>query len=442
MTDRFTAASALLLLAPLALMVGCNRRPLAAEQDTAGEGALERVVADHPQRTTLTLSTTQPGRIAAFEETPLYAKIAGFVDNVLVDIGDVVQKDQPLAKLSIPEMVDDLEQKEALVAQAEAEVKQADSAIEAAIAAAQTAESRISEAKAAIDRSEADHQRWTSEHARIEDLAAKGSVTKKLEEETRAQMQSAEAAKREAVAKAESSRAAYREAQANVGKARADLGTAEARLRVAKSDLARAKTMLAYAEIKAPFDGTITRRSIDTGHYVHPATAGGDVPLFVVARTDVVRIFVEVPELEAPYVNAGDPAQVRIQALESKPLDAEVVRTSWSLSEANHSLRAEVDVANPHGKLRPGMYASVTIRLDERPDVLVLPATAIVREGNETCCMCVESGKIVKQVVELGLRSGGDVEIVSGVDEDSVVVLKQPETFQPGQQVQVAPPAK
>lgn len=442
MTPRRTAARTILMLASLIASAGCGRTPPAAEPDAAGANATERVVAGHPERKTLTLSTMQPGRIEAFEETPLYAKVAGFVDNVLVDIGDVVQKDQTLVKLSIPELVDDLEQKEALVAQAEAEVKQALSAIEASIAAAQTAESRISEAKAAIDRSEADHQRWISEHSRIEDLAAKGSVTKKLEEETRAQMQSAEAAMREAVAKAESSRAVYLEAQANVGKARADHGAAEARLRVAKADLARATTMLAYSEIKAPFDGTVTRRSVDTGHYVHPATAGGDEPLFVVARTDMVRIFVEVPEMEASYVNTGDPALVKIQALEAKSFDAEVVRTSWSLLEANHSLRAEVDVANPRGLLRPGMYASVTIRLDERPDVLSLPATAIVREGNDTSCMLVESGKVARHPVQLGLRSGSDVEIVSGLDQNAVVVLTQPGILQPGQPVQVTPQAK
>jgi HlyD family secretion protein len=441
MTRPYVTASAYLSLAALlAALAGCGHKP-AAKQD-GGTAALQRVVAAKPVRKTLTLSTRQPGRIEAFEQTPLFAKIAGYVDNVLVDIGDAVRKNQTLVTLAIPELVDELEQKEALVAQAEAEVEQSKSAVEAAIAAAETAESRIAEAQAGIARTEAQHERWKSEHARIQDLAAKGSVTKKLVEETLNQLRSAEAANREAVAKAQSSRAAHYEAQANVGKARADRGAAEARLRVAKAELARAKTMLAYTEIKAPYDGMVTRREVDTGHYVHPAGADDTSPLLVVARTDKVRIFIEVPEMEAPYVDAGDPAQVKVQALPASQFDAAVVRTSWSLLEINRSLRAEVDVPNPHGLLRPGMYATVTIRLDERPDALTLPATAVVRDGNATYCMCIESGKIDKRPIELGLRSGSEVEVISGINEDSAVVLKEPEKLRPGQPVLVAPAAK
>jgi RND family efflux transporter MFP subunit len=437
-----TASACTLLAMTVPATVGCGSHPPAANQGATDIAQREQVIAGKAERKTLTLSTTQPGRIEAFEETPLYAKVAGYVDHVLADIGDVVRKDQVLAKLAVPELVDDLDQRDALVAQAEAEVKQAGSAVEAAVAAAQTAESRIAESEAGIARCEAEHDRWKSEYARIQELAAKGSVTKRLEEETLNQARAAEAAKREAVAKVESARAAYYEAQANVGKSRADQGAAEARLQVAKALLARARTMLAYTEIKAPYDGMITRREVDTGHFVQPATAGDAKPLFVVARMDKVRIFVEVPELEAPYVDAGDPAQVRVQALETMRFDAQVVRTSWSLLEVNRSLRAEVDVPNPSGLLRPGMYATVTIRLDERSDALILPAVSILREGDKTYCMCVESGRIQKRPVELGLRSGGEVEVTSGVDADCEVVLKGPEALKAGQQVRLTPPAK
>ena len=432
-------------LSVLAIVVGasgCGHKPAAEKQDSEKGALVQQVVASRPQRKTLTLMTTQPGRIEAFEETPLYAKTAGYVDEVLVDIGDVVQKDQTLIKLSIPELLDDVEQKEALIAQAEAEVKQAQSAVVAANAAAQTAQSRIKEMEAGISRAEADHERWKSEHARIKDLAEKGSVTKKLEEETYSQLRSAEATTREVSAKAESTRTASYEAQANVGKAEADQGAAEARLRVAKADLAHAKTMLAYTQIKSPYDGTVTRRNVDTGHFVRPANTDAAEPLMVVAQTDKVRIFVNVPEMEAPYVDAGDPAKIRVQALTASEFDAAVVRSSWSLQESNRSLRAEIDVPNPHGIMRPGMYAMATIKLEERENAIVLPATAIVRDAAGTACMVVDDGKIARCPVELGLRSGGEIEILSGIEESQMVVLKQLEALKPGQSVGVAPAAK
>jgi HlyD family secretion protein len=413
---------------------GCGHKP--ANSQTAEPGTpVVQVTVGRPQKKTLTLSTTQPGRIEAFEETPLYAKTAGYVDEVLVDIGDSVQKDQTLIKLSIPELIDDLEQKAALVSQAEAEIKQTESAIKAASAAAETAQSRIKEMGAGIGRAEADHERWKSEHARIKELAQKGSVSTKLVEEAYSQLQSADAATREATAKAQSARTASYEAQANVGKAQADLGAAEARLRVARADLARAKTMLAYTQIKAPFDGTVTRRDVNTGHFVQPAGGDAGKPLMVVDRTDQVRIFVNVPEMEAPYVDAGDPVAIRVQALAAREFDAAVVRSSWSLQESNRSLRAEIDVPNPHGVMRPGMYATATITLAKRENALVVPATSIVRDADGTACMAVDDGKIVRRPVELGLRSGSEIEIQSGIGENQLIVFKQPETLKPGQPV-------
>ena len=296
--------------------------------------------------------------------------------------------------------------------------------------------------EAGIGRAEADYERWKSEHARIKELAEKGSVTKKLEEETHSQLRAAEATTREVTSKAESARTAAYEAQANIGKAQADQGAAEARLRVAKADLAHAKTMLGYTQIKAPYDGTVTRRDVDTGHFVQPASGGTGKPLMVVARTDTVRIFVNVPEMEAPYVDAGDPAKIRVQALSASEFDANVVRSSWSLQESNRSIRAEIDVPNPHGVMRPGMYATATIKLAERENALVAPAAAILRDADGTACMIVEDGQIVRRPVELGLRSGSEIEIESGVDENQLIVQKQPETLKPGQTVGITAPAK
>ena len=88
------------------------------------------------------------------------------------------------------------------------------------------------------------------------------------------------------------------------------------------------------------------------------------------------------------------------------------------------------------------MYATATIKLAERENALVVPAAAIVRDAAGMACMGVEDGKIVRRPVELGLRSGSEIEIVSGVDENQLIVQKQPETLKPGQAVGVTPPTK
>lgn len=426
------------------LVAGCSR-PTSSEtsaSSTRSQSAVDRVTATAPQRKDLKLYTTQPGRIEAFEQTPLVPKVAGYVEEVFVDIGDEVAKGDVLIKLDVPEMHDELEQQKAMVAQAEAEVKQAAAAVDAAKASVESYEARVEQAQAGIGRADGELQRWKDEHARLQELATgpNRSVTQRVVDETLNQFRAAEASKKEAEAGVTAAKAALAEAQANIQKAIADEVAAKARLGVAQANLARTQTMLGYTQIKAPFAGVITQRSVDTGHFVNPANGGSMKPLLVVARIDKVRIFVDVPEVEAPLVTAGESADLavlRVQSLGGKEFDCKVTRTSWALDSTNRSLRTEIDIPNEDRLLRPGMYASVTILLDQRDNALALPISAIVREGNDSYCCSVESGKIARKRVELGLRSGDEVEVLSGIDSSNTIVMARSESLTPGQPVEV-----
>jgi len=432
-TERYPEM--LLLMAGLAMLTtGCQH---AAAPERMAASSPEVTVAK-PERRVLALSTTQPGRIEAFEKTPLFAKVAGYVEEVRIDIGDVVQKNEVLVRLAVPELLDELHEKEALVAQAEAEVRQADSQIKASRAAAETAQARIAEIDAGLIRANADVERWKSEHDRIEELATKGAITRKLEEETLNTLRSAEAAVKETIARGRSARTSFQESEAKIGTAEADKVAAEARHKVAIAVVDRVKTMLGYTEIRAPYTGMITRRTVDTGHFVQPVSGPQSTPLVEMARTDTVRIFVDVPELEAAHVDAGDPAEIRVQAADAEVIRAAVTRTSGALLESNHSLHVEIDVPNAEGRLRSGMYATVTIQLAERPEGIVIPVSAVVRDGTATFCSVVREGKIERRPVDLGLRAGGFVEVRSGLDENALIVIKQPELFRDGQDVRMA----
>jgi RND family efflux transporter MFP subunit len=441
---RFSLLMTALAAAVVGSSAGCSQ-PTAAEaqaQESAQpEKPLVRVTAGKPQRKTLVLSTTQPGRVEAFEEAPLYSKITGYVAKVLADIGDRVKKGQVLVELDVPELRDDLRQKQALVAQAEAEVRQAEAAVRSAEAADVAARARVREAEAGIGRAQGEYVQRKAEKDRVEALAASGSVTRKLVDETLGLFSAAEAARLEAAAKVESAKAALVQSEAQIEAAKADLGAVQARLKVAESNLARAETMLAYTQIKAPFDGIVTRRTADTGHYVLPANGGGSHPLLVVMQADRLRIFVDVPETEAPLASEGDPAQVRVQALRGTAIEAAITRTSWAVDPANRSLRVEIDLPNGEGLLRPGMYCTASVQLEKRTDVLSLPVTAIVYKGDQTLVCCVQSGHIVRKPVVLGLRSGTEVEIASGLGESELVVLARGDTLSEGQAVELLPAA-
>ncbi|MCC7421410.1 MAG: efflux RND transporter periplasmic adaptor subunit [Planctomycetaceae bacterium] len=427
----------------LALLSGCGQSSSegVVRADPKSNAAVPRVAAGSPKRETLRLSTTQPGKIEAFEETPLYAKVSGYVDEITVDIGDRVEKGQVLVRISVPELLDEREQKKALRDQADAEVKQSEATAKAVAASLATAQAKVREAEATVARADADYARWKSEHTRISELAGGGSVTRKLVDEALNSFRAAEAGQKEAAARIDSAKAAVQEAEANIDKAKSDVVAAQARLRVAEANLARTETLVSFTEIKAPFDGCVTLRHVDTGHYVQPAGGGTAKSLLVVARTDRVRVFVDVPESDAQHVDKNDAATVTVQALRGASIQGSVARTSWSLDTSNRSLRVEIDFDNDQSRLRPGMYATAQIILDEHAEVLTVPATAIVRDGDSTSVCLVHEGKVKRKPVRLGMKQGDRIEVMEGLSPDDVIVLTGAGSLQDGQSVAIADPA-
>jgi multidrug efflux pump subunit AcrA (membrane-fusion protein) len=370
-----------------------------------------------PERVTLYLSVRQPGSIYAYEQTPIFSKLAGYVQKWHVDIGDRLRKGDLLAELWVPEMEVELKQKEALVQQAEAEIKQATEAAAAAEASLGSAEAKIKEAESGRLRAKAQYDRMKSQFERLARVGQSGVLDKDSVEETRYGFEAAAAGLEEVEAKVKSAEAGRDESAAKLRKARTDIIVAEAHLQVAKQNRDQVTTLLQYAKLTAPFDGVVTKRNVATDHFVQPATGTKAEPLFVVERRDIVRVFVEVPEADAGWVNKGNPARIRVQAIQGQEFSGEVTRTSYALDRTARTLVAEIDLPNPKDQLRPGMYVLATITA-EQPDVLALPAAAIATEGDVTrgyqsYCFIVDGGKAVRTPVQVGRSDGKFVEVLS-----------------------------
>ena len=297
--------------------------------EAADAAAAPKAATVHPVKQTWQCAIDQPGQIEAFEETPIYANVAGFISEVCVDMNARVKKGDVLARMAIPEMDKDLKQKTALIAQAEAELEQARKAELTEEASLNTATARVGEAHFRYQRALANLQRSDSENKRIEKLLAKQLTNEETRDEVRFQYKAAEAEAEEGKAKIHAAEASVLECEARRNKAKADVRAAAARLSVARVNEERAAAMLNYATLTAPFDGVVTERNVHSGHLVKPAANGKDEPLFVVVRTDRVRIFVDVPETEAAYVQPGTAARVRIHALKDREIQASVIRISW-----------------------------------------------------------------------------------------------------------------
>ncbi len=398
-----------------------------------------RVVVAVPVRKALRRTSVQPGQIQAFAQTPLFVKFPGYVQKTYADIGDRVKQDEPLADLSIPELQDEFRQKEAMVTHAKAGVQQATTAVSAAEKAIETAAAGIREAQAGTIRAKGKYERWKSEHARTVELATSQSIERKLVDETRSELSSAEAGVTEAAAKVAAAEASLAERKVGVEKAKADLAVAQASVGNAEADLARTKSLLTYTQVRMPYVGVVVERNVDRGDFVQPASTATAKPLFVVAQSDTVRIFVDVPEMDAAQIELGAKAFIHVQSLPGRTIEGTVTRTSWALG-VNRTLRTELDIPNPKNILRPGMYASAEIVLEERSNVLALPSTAIFTIEKQAFCCCVESDKIVRKPITVGMRTAQEVEAIDGLTGKEAVVQAQPASLQAGQRVEVTRP--
>ncbi len=126
--------------------------------------------------------------------------------------------------------------------------------------------------------------------------------------------------------------------------------------------------MLSYTLLTSPFDGYITSRRVDAGHYVQPAGASNAQPLMTITDVTKVRVFVRVPEAESAWVDAGfqDPGKgdpVTIELAGGKSIDARITRTSLKLDSQSRTLLTETDIDNSDLKLLPGAYVTAKILL-------------------------------------------------------------------------------
>jgi RND family efflux transporter MFP subunit len=122
-------------------------------------------------------------------------------------------------------------------------------------------------------------------------------------------------------------------------------------------------------------------------------------------------------------------------------VEGKVSRISWALDPKTRTIRVEIDIPNPGGRLRPGLYAYASIVAEEHPDVLTIPSTAIVEEDGKVRCVVVADGKAARRPVQLGLNDGTRAEVVSGLSGDESVVKANAASIADGQPVQVVEPA-
>jgi RND family efflux transporter MFP subunit len=325
-----------------------------------------------------------PGETAAWYEATIYARVNGYVAKWSVDIGDHVKKGQILATIETPEL---------------------DAELQAAKAQLRASEAQVEARKAEAEFSKSTNERWRD--------SPKGVVSEQERESKKADYESSKA------------RLYAADAQVNLDKSKVDQYSALAEFKL----------------VRAPFDGTVTERRIDIGNLVTAGSGSTTTPLYRMAQTDPLRIFVDVPQsASGELMRPGVPAEIRATGAVGGVFSGKIVRSAESINAQARTMRVEVDMPNAEHLLVPGMYVNIAFKLQPRGLVEVPAAALIFRASGTQVAQVDASGKIRFADVVIARDNGSLVELASGVKPGDKLVLNISSQIAPGQTVAVNTP--
>ncbi len=394
------------------------------EDEGEGETRLQVEVV-HPHQGGVERTTTQAGSVHAFEHAALYSKVSGYLKTQTVDIGDRVKLGQLLATIEDPEVDKAVDQNRASLDQAKAKVRVAEAKIRSAQASQEAAEALVQQAQTMILAKTSNEELQQKQLVRITGLVRRGAVEDKLEDEQKDRHDVASADVGVAKADVISARAEVMKRAALVEEAQADLIEAKANVEVAEANLARARVMQDYTNITSPYDGVITLRSFHRGDFIRSASEGGNVPVLAVARTDLMRVVLPIPDTDVPFANRGDKATLHIVALPGRTFSGVISRFSETEDAESRNMRTEVDMPNQDETLREGMYGTVTVLLQgAAARSMTIPSSGLLGQSGtgEGSVYVVRDEKAHKVKVQVGNDNGIMVEVLSGLSPQDEVI--------------------
>jgi RND family efflux transporter MFP subunit len=365
---------------------------------------------------------TLPGTTQAVQDAPMYARVDGYLHGVNVEIGDKVHKGQVLADIETPELDQQVEAAGSAVDQAKANLDNAREALAKAISDAHTAAANVHKA-------ETDLKYYTAELDRYKQLAVQGAVS--LEDrDSRLQSYDGGVSNLQALVAAEKS------AQASINSARAAVRVAQAALSASQSQHDQYAATRSFRKVTALFDGIVTKRNVDGGALVTSGSTSSNTLLFEIAKTDVLRVYVYVPEQYVPYMHDGEKALLSFQEYPGRNFQGEVTNVSGGVDPVSKTLQVLVTIPNPDNKLLPGMYTQVRFEVPSEVRLATVPATTLQTRADGAFIYTVDNQNHVHMhKVEIGRDLGGQFEIQRGVQPGDKVVVNPPDEIQEGSSV-------
>ena len=217
----------------------------------------------------------------------------------------------------------------------------------------------------------------------------------------------------------------------------ADAAAKKAVMDADAANVRQLEAMQSFKQIVAPFDGVLTARNTDVGALINAGSAGQ--PLMEVSDLRRVRIYVRVPQAYLAQIRPGLKATFELPQYPGRQFDAIVVTMSKALDVTSRSMLVELQADNSDGKLFGGAYAKVNFQLPAAPNVMRVPATALISaDHGAQVAVLGKNDKVTFKRIKIGRDFGDSVEVISGLAPQDRVIDSPPETVQAGDTVRLA----
>lgn len=213
---------------------------------------------------------------------------------------------------------------------------------------------------------------------------------------------------------------------------------AQANFAAADANVRRLQQLESFKRVYAPISGVLTQRNTDVGALITAGSAGQTRALFNVAQVDPLRVFVNVPQMNAPSIRAGLPAYIELREYPGQKFSGKVVRTADAIDLATRTLLTEIDVPNRDGRLLPGSYAEVHFAVPIQTTRMSVPVNTILfRPEGPRIAVVGSDHKVHLKAISIGRDFGTKIEILGGLDPNDQIVLNPADSLEEGQEVNI-----
>jgi RND family efflux transporter MFP subunit len=226
-------------------------------------------------------------------------------------------------------------------------------------------------------------------------------------------------------------------AQQIADQAEADAAAKKAVMDANAANVRQLEAMQSFKQIVAPFDGVVTARNTDIGALINAGNTAGQ-ELFEVSDLHRVRIYVQVPQAFSADLRPGLKATFEMPQYPGRKFDANLVTTSNAMNATSRSMLVELQADNSDSKLLGGAYCQVEFQVPGDPNMLRIPATALMPVNGGAQVAVFDGGKAVLKAIQLGRDFGDSVEVTAGLAPQDQVIDSPPETLRSGDVVQLA----